>query len=175
MATVYAIVKQSQGEITVTSAPASGTAIRIYLPKVRPAARETGAGPEVIRRQRGTETVLVVEDEDDVLRLVAGVLEHHGYTVLPAALPQEAIALCTSHAGVIDLLLTDAVMPQMSGLALAERAGRMRPDLKVLMMSGYGEDALEGRGLAGPGGAFLSKPFTPTVLTRKIREVLDGG
>jgi signal transduction histidine kinase len=175
MATVYAIVKQSLGEITVTSAPASGTAIRIYLPKVRPAARETGAGPEVIRRQRGTETVLVVEDEDDVLRLVAGVLEHHGYTVLPAALPQEAIALCTSHAGAIDLLLTDAVMPQMSGWALAERAGRMRPDLKVLMMSGYGEDALEGRGLAGPGGAFLSKPFTPTVLTRKIREVLDGG
>jgi PAS domain S-box-containing protein len=175
MATVYAIVKQSRGEIEVTSAPDRGTAIRIYLPRVRPAALEPGAGPEVSHRQRGTETVLVVEDEDEVRRLVSGVLEHHGYTVLPAARPQEAIALCTSHDGAIDLLLTDAVMPQMSGRALAEQAGQMRPNLRVLLMSGYAEDALEGRGLAGAGGAFLRKPFTPTVLTRKIREVLDGG
>ncbi|MGA1993376.1 MAG: ATP-binding protein [Bryobacteraceae bacterium] len=174
MATVYAIVKQSRGEITVTSAPERGTAIRVYLPRVRPAAREPGAGPEVSYRQCGTETVLLVEDEDEVRRLVSGVLEHHGYTVLSAALPQEAITLCTSHEGTIDLLLTDAVMPHMSGRALAEQAGRMRPNLRVLLMSGYAEDALEGRGLAGPGGAFLRKPFTPTVLTRKIREVLDG-
>jgi CheY-like chemotaxis protein len=175
MATVHAIVKQARGEITVTSAPDRGTAIRIYLPRVRRAALEAGAGPEVTYRQCGTETVLVVEDEDEVRRLVSGVLEHHGYTVLPAALPQEAIALCSSHEGAIDLLLTDAVMPQMSGWALAERAGRMRPNLRVLLMSGYAEGALEGRGLAGVGGPFLRKPFTPAVLTRKIREVLDGG
>jgi len=175
MATVYAIVKQAGGEIDVVSAPERGTAIRVYLPRVRPAATETGTGPEVGLRQRGTETVLLVEDEDEVRRLVSGVLEHHGYTVLPAARPNEAIALCASHGGAIDLLLTDAVMPEMSGRTLAARVGNMRPDLRVLLMSGYAEDALEGWGLAGAGGAFLRKPFTPTVLTRKIREVLDGG
>ena len=175
MATVYAIVKQAGGEIDVVSAPERGTAIRVYLPRVRPAPSEKGTGPEVVRRQRGTETVLLVEDEDEVRRLVSGVLEHHGYTVLPAARPHEAITLCASHAGAIDLLLTDAVLPEMSGRALAEQVGLMRPDLRVLLMSGYAEDALEGRGLAGAGGAFLKKPFTPTVLTRKIREVLDGG
>jgi len=174
MATVYAIVKQAGGEIDVASAPERGTAIRVYLPLVRPAATEEGAGPEVGRRQRGTETVLLVEDEDEVRRLVSGVLENHGYTVLPAARPNEAMALCASHDGAIDLLLTDAVMPEMSGRALAEQVGQMRPDLRVLLMSGYAEDALEGRGLSGAGGAFLRKPFTPTVLTRKIREVLDG-
>ncbi len=175
MATVYAIVKQAGGEIDVASAPERGTAIRVYLPRVQPAALEAGALPEVGRRQRGTETVLLVEDEDEVRRLVSGVLEHHGYTVLSAARPNEAMALCASHEGAIDLLLTDAVMPEMSGRTLAEQVGRMRPGLRVLLMSGYAEDALEGRGLAGPGGAFLKKPFTPTVLTRKIREVLDGG
>ena len=175
MATVYAIVKQAGGAIDVASAPERGTAIRVYLPRVRPAATEAGAGPEVGRRQRGTETVLLVEDEDEVRRLVSGVLEHHGYTVLPAARPHEAMALCASHGGAIDLLLTDAVMPEMSGRALAQQAGAMRPELRVLLMSGYAEDALEGRGLGGAGGAFLRKPFTPTVLTRKIREVLDGG
>jgi CheY-like chemotaxis protein len=175
MATVYAIVKQAGGEIDVISAPERGTQIRVYLPRVRPAVTEQGAGPEVRRRQRGTETVLLVEDEDEVRRLVSGVLEHHGYTVLPAARPHEAMALCASHEGAIDLLLTDAVMPEMSGRTLAAQVGAMRPDLRVLLMSGYAEDALEGRGLAGAGGAFLKKPFTPTVLTRKIREVLDGG
>jgi CheY-like chemotaxis protein len=85
------------------------------------------------------------------------------------------MALCAGHEGAIDLLLTDAVLPEMSGRTLAEQVGGMRPDLRVLLMSGYAEDELEGRGLAGAGGAFLRKPFTPTVLTRKIREVLDGG
>ena len=169
MATVYAIVKQAKGEITVTSAPERGTAIRVYLPRVRLAAVKPQPRPEVSHRQRGTETVLLVEDEDTVRRLVSGLLEQHGYTVLPAALPQEAIALCASHNGAIHLLLTDAVMPQMSGRALAEEAGRIRPDLRVLLMSGYTEDAGE------PGAAFLRKPFTPGVLTRKVREVLDGG
>ena len=99
--------------------------------------------------------MLLVEDEDEVRRLVSGVLEHHGYTVLPAARPHEAMALCASHEGAIDLLLTDAVMPEMSGRALAEQASRMRPDLRVLLMSGYAEDVLEGRGLDRAGGAFL--------------------
>ena len=175
MATVYAIVKQSRGEITVTSAPERGTAIRVYLPRIRRTAPEPDAGPEVGRRQRGTETVLLVEDEDEVRRLLSDVLERHGYKVLPAARPQEAIALCTSHDGAIDLLLTDAVLPQMSGRALAEQAGGMRPNLRVLLMSGYTEDALDVCAPGEPGAAFLRKPFTPTLLTQKIREVLDAG
>jgi two-component system, cell cycle sensor histidine kinase and response regulator CckA len=175
MATVYAIVKQSRGEITVTSAPERGTAIRVYLPRIRRTAPEPDAGPEVGRRQRGTETVLLVEDEDEVRRLLSDVLEHNGYKVLSAAQPQEAIALCTSHDGAIDLLLTDAVLPQMSGRALAEQAGGMRPNLRVLLMSGYTEDALDVCAPGEPGAAFLRKPFTPTLLTQKIREVLDAG
>ncbi len=167
MATVYAIVKQSQGEITITSAPDRGTAIRIYLPRVRPPAPKPETRAEVSPRRRGTETVLLVEDEDEVRRLVSDVLEQHGYMVLAAARPQDAISLCASHEGSIDLLLTDAVMPQMSGRTLAEQAGRIRPNLRVLLMSGYAEE--------GPAGAFLRKPFTPAVLTRKVREVLDAG
>jgi CheY-like chemotaxis protein len=101
------------------------------------------------------------------------VLRQHGYTVLPAAQPRDAIEICQTHSGGIDLLLTDVVMPQMSGRELAERTARIRPDMRVLYMSGYTEDAMRGAGMAEPGTAFLRKPFTPAVLTRKIREVLE--
>jgi PAS domain S-box-containing protein len=175
MATVYGIVKRAGGEITVASTPGRGTAISVTLPKVRPRVPQPVAGPEESNRPRGTETVLLVEDEDEVRLLVSGVLEQHGYAVLPARRPEDAIALCASHRGSIDLLLTDAVLPQMSGRALAEQAGRMRPDLRVLLMSGYKEDAIEGSGPSEHGAAFLRKPFTPGVLTRKLREVLDAG
>jgi CheY-like chemotaxis protein len=121
-----------------------------------------------VARSGGTETVLVVEDEDNVRSLVCELLRQHGYTVLTAAHPQDAIEICQTHPVDIELLLTDVVMPQMSGRELAVRMAWIRPDMRVLYMSGYTEDAM-------PGAAFLRKPFTPAALTRKIREVLEAG
>ena len=174
LATVHQIVEESRGEIAVASAPDRGTAIRVWWPRVRPAALEPQAGPRVAGRQRGTETVLLVEDDDEVRRVIAAEIERCGYTVLEAARPRQAIAFCASHHGPIDLLLADAVMPHTSGRAVAERAGRARPGLRVLLMSGYSEHALAGRALVDPALPFLRKPFTPAALARKIREVLDG-
>jgi PAS domain S-box-containing protein len=173
LATVYGIVKHGRGEVAVSSAEGRGTEVKVYFPRVRPAAVAREAAPAETGQTRGTETVLLVEDEDEVRRLVSDVLEQYGYVVLPAARPQDAVTFCATHPGAIDLLLTDVVLPQMSGRALAEQARLMRPDLPVLLMSGYTEEALAGRGLCEPGTPFLRKPFTPTVLTRKIREVLD--
>ena len=174
LAQVYGIVKQSGGEISVTSELNSGTRIQIYLPRIfgKVSADETRDTDTDLLA--GTETVLLVEDEDDVRRLVYEVLEQHGYTVLPAAQPQEAIEICRSYRGRIDLLLTDVVMPHMGGRDLAERVAWIRPDMKVLYMSGYTEDTMLGASIGESGVAFLRKPFTPVVLTRKIREVLEA-
>jgi PAS domain S-box-containing protein len=173
LAQVYGIVKQGDGEITVTSAPAQGTRIQIYLPRVFGVVAADALEQTEEGRTVGTETVLLVEDEDEVRRLVQEILEEHGYTVLPAAQPQDAVEICQAYRGRIELLLTDVVMPQMGGRELAERAGRIRPDIKVLFMSGYTEDATPGVGVPEPGEPFLKKPFTPAALTRKIREILE--
>jgi two-component system, cell cycle sensor histidine kinase and response regulator CckA len=173
LAQVYGIVKQSGGEIAVTSDLGAGTRIRIYLPRIFGKASADAPRETDTDLQAGTETVLLVEDEDDVRRLVYEVLEQHGYTVLPAAQPQEAIDICRSYRGRIDLLLTDVVMPRMGGRDLAEKAAEIRPDMKVLYMSGYTEDAMLGASFGEAGVAFLRKPFTPVVLTRKIRDVLE--
>jgi two-component system, cell cycle sensor histidine kinase and response regulator CckA len=173
LAQVYGIVKQGDGEITVTSAPGQGTRIQIYLPRVFGVVSADAAEQKDEGRDRGTETVLLVEDEDEVRRLVQEVLEQHGYKVLSAAQPQEAMEICQKHRGRIELLLTDMVMPRMSGRELAERAARIRPDLKVVLMSGYTDDAALGPSFLDPDLAFLKKPFTPAALTRKIREVLE--
>ena len=174
LAQVYGIVKQSGGEIGVNSELNAGTRIQIYLPRIFGKVSADEPRDTDTDLQAGTETVLLVEDEDDVRRLVYEVLEQHGYTVLPAAEPQEAIEICRSYRGRIDLLFTDVVMPHMGGRDLAERAAWIRPDMKVLYMSGYTEDTMSGGSFGDSDVAFLRKPFTPVVLTRKIRDLLEA-
>jgi len=173
LATVYGIVKQNEGDITVTSEPGRGTRFNIYLPQANGTVEESDDKRQETSVARGTETVLVVEDEEEVRRLVRAVLEPQGYKVLVAGWPEEAIELCREYQGQVELLLTDVVMPQMGGRELAQVTGWIRPDMKVLFMSGYTDDAMLGRSLSEPGVDFLRKPFTPAELTRKIRQVLD--
>ena len=174
LATVYGIVKQFEGYIWVYSEPGQGAAFKIYLPCVdeptEPVASPT-VRPESLR---GTETVLVVEDEPAVRALVLKVLQRHGYTVLEVTNPEGAVACAANHEGPIHLLLTDVVMPGMGGREVAARVCALRPDLKVLFMSGYTDDAVVRHGRLEPGAAFLQKPFTPQVLAAKVRELLDA-
>jgi two-component system cell cycle sensor histidine kinase/response regulator CckA len=172
LATVYGIVKQSGGYIFVESEPAHGTVFKVYFPGVQTpaaaAAREAGAAPP----SRGSETVLLVEDEDAVRALAREVLRRHGYAVIEARHGVDALDVVEHHAAAIDLMITDVVMPHMSGRDLAERLSRVRPAMKVLFMSGYTDHAAVHRDLT-PGTAFLQKPFTPDAFARKVRQVLD--
>ena len=168
LATCYGIVKQSGGHIWVYSEPGKGTTFKIYLPQV-----EEGSSHEekedfspVTRESHGT--ILLVEDEQLVRTLAARALQAQGYTVLVAETSSEALALIRGYSGEIDLLLTDVVMPQMSGRQLAEQFGRERPGAKVLYMSGYTENAIVHQGVLEEGVAFLPKPFTPGTLARKV-------
>jgi PAS domain S-box-containing protein len=177
LATVYGIVKQSGGHIDVESEPGQGAAFTIYLPAVAnaPPSRAPATPPaDAYAVPAGTEVVLLVEDGAEVRRLTRQILEGCGYTVLEAARGADALDLCARHQGPIDLLLTDVVMPHMTGRELAERLALARPDLRVLFLSGYTDDACLRHGLLGGGRAFLSKPFSPAVLAGKVREVLDG-
>ena len=173
LATVYGIVKQSGGYVFVESEPARGTVFKVYLPVVESAAV---APDEQARRSsqqhRGSETVLLVEDEDAVRALAREVLRRHGYAVLEARHGVDALSVVERHADPIDLMITDVVMPHMSGRDLAERLSAARPAMKVLFMSGYTDHAVVHRDLT-PGTAFLQKPFTPDVFARKVRQVLD--
>lgn len=174
LATVYGIVKQSDGYVWVYSEPGQGTTFKIYLPRVEAAAEPPAPKPTPPASLRGSETVLLAEDEEAVRNLTRRVLESHGYTVLTAGDGQEALRLADGHAGPIHLLLTDVVMPNMSGRQLAERVVSARPEAKVLYLSGYTDDAIIHHGVLEPGIAFLQKPFTPQGLARKVREVLDA-
>ncbi len=175
LSTVFGIVKQAGGEVVVESEPGSGSTFRIYLPVVEravAAGAESGALPE---RKTGTETVLVVEDQSELRKLVREVLESHGYTVLNADDFRAALRIAETYSGPIHLCLTDMVMPGMSGRELASRVQQLRPKVKLLYMSGYTDHAaleLE-EGETVPGTHFLQKPFPPEVLLAKIREVLD--
>jgi nitrogen-specific signal transduction histidine kinase/CheY-like chemotaxis protein len=173
LSTVYGIVTQSGGAIAVESAVGCGTTFRIVLPSVADA--EAAAAPAAAPVQaRGTETVLLVEDEQGVRDLTRLALQQAGYTVLAASGPEEAIRLATAHERRIDLILTDVVMPFMSGPALAEWLAARFPEAKVLYMSGYTDEALVPHGVPLEGVAFLHKPFTPTTLAQRVREVLDA-
>jgi len=176
LATVYGIVKQSEGYIWVYSEPGHGTSFKVYLPqaeaiKEKDAARTVEIQPAA---PHGSETVLLVEDEDGVRSLVRGILEAGGYKVLDANRPLKAWAASQQFDGPIHLLLTDVVMPQMNGPDLAEKLKVLRPKTKVLYMSGYTDGAILYHGVLQPGTPFLQKPFTPEVLARKVREVLDA-
>jgi len=172
LATAYGIVKQSGGAISVYSEPGRGTTIKIYLPS---AAAKTGAEPvesSPAEALRGSETILVLEDEARVRKLVCEVLAARGYTVLEAVRGEEAIRMAREHKGRIHLLLADVVMPEMSGPQALEKIRQKHPRVKVLFMSGYTDEAMVHHGILDSGAPFLQKPFLPEALARKVREVL---
>ena len=173
LATVYGIVKQSGGFIWVYSEPGHGTTFKIYLPRVNQAPTASPKAPTATSLL-GTETILLTEDAPALRAAARQILERYGYTVLEAPSSKEALTLASSRPGPIHLLLTDVVMPGMSGRELAERFTAQRPEVKVLYMSGYTDDAVVRHGVLRPGTAYLQKPFTPETLGRKVREALDS-
>jgi signal transduction histidine kinase/ActR/RegA family two-component response regulator len=176
LSTVYGIVKQSDGYIWVDSEPAHGTRVRIYLPAVDEPVQAVEVRRPVVTAAapRGSETLLLVEDEEGVRELISEWLTGHGYAVLAAGNGTEAIALAEGHTGPIDLLIADVIMPQMGGPALAARLVPMRPEMRVIYMSGYADEAIGDPDVLAAGAAFLQKPFSLDVLVRKIREILDA-
>jgi CheY-like chemotaxis protein len=175
LSTVYGIVKQSGGNIWVYSEAGKGTTFKIYLPR-EPGATATATKRRVVKTlARGTETILVVEDEEALRKVAVRTLESAGYTVLTAADGEGALLAHAQHPGAIQLLLTDVVMPRMSGKKLAQELSGLRPALKVLYMSGYTDNAIVHHGVLDAGTHFLGKPFSAADLTRKVREVLDEG
>ena len=172
LATVYGIVKQSGGNIWVYSEPGNGTTFKVYLPQVHDA--EDAAEPEQIRPGRGIETILIVEDEDEVRTLACEVLVTYGYEVLQARTPADALLIAERHTGPIHLLLTDVIMPGMSGRMLAERLAPLRPETNVLYMSGYTDEAIVHHGTLDAGTPFIQKPFTPDTLAAGVRRLLDA-
>jgi CheY-like chemotaxis protein len=174
LSTVFGIVRQSGGNIWVDSEPGRGTTFSIYLPVTRERERSSVQAPATMADNRGTETILVVEDETQVRKLAVAILERSGYNVLEAKTPEDALAIARAHPARIHALLTDMVMPQMNGRQLYETLQGIRQDVCVLYMSGYTDDAvLHAASLSGE-SCFLQKPFSPATLTRAIREVLDA-
>ena len=176
LSTVYGIVKQSGGNIWVYSEEDRGTTFKIYFPQVMEDAEDYRRATPRIEAPRGSETILLVEDADWVRKLARQVLERAGYRVVEAGSADAALRIIeTSHNGAtIDLVLTDVVMPGMSGNDMSKQLLAMRPDLPVLYMSGYTDDAIVQHGVLEPGINFIQKPFSPDALALKVREVLDA-
>ncbi|MEA2761867.1 MAG: two-component system, cell cycle sensor histidine kinase and response regulator CckA, partial [Gemmatimonadaceae bacterium] len=176
LATVYGIVKQSGGYVWIYSEPNAGTALKLYFPEVS-AATAFGAGPEyqpaLKAPNRGSETILLVEDEEAVRGLACRILERQGYRVIAAQHGRDAMEIASKETGHIDLVLTDVVMPGMNGRGLVERLAGIRPTIKSLYMSGYTDDDIIRRGFIEPSKSFLQKPFTSEALLQTVRKVLD--
>jgi len=171
---VYGIVKQNGGDIWVYSQPGLGTTFKIYLPAVVAGRFEEAGKPVVSALERGRETVLLVEDEVSVRKLVRTLLNKQGYTILESKDVHDAIRLTRDRPERIDLLLTDVVMPDLSGPELAAQLMTIHPEMKVLYMSGYADNAIVRHGVLPADAPFVQKPFTPESLNSKVREVLDG-
>jgi two-component system, cell cycle sensor histidine kinase and response regulator CckA len=172
LSTVYGIIKQSGGNIWVYSEIGQGTTFKIYLPRIDEGAQDYKRSTEVEEVFHGTETILLAEDEEMVRNLAREVLETYGYHVLEAANGGSALLICERHQEPIQLLITDVVMPEMSGRELADRLSQLRPEMKVLYMSGYTDNAIVHQGVLDAGANFIQKPFAPQQLARKVREVL---
>jgi PAS domain S-box-containing protein len=173
LSTVYGIVTQSGGHIAVQSEVGAGTTFKLYFPRVDEALTVTAHDASTPETLSGNETVLLVEDDEQVLGMVRATLARSGYNVLIAQNAGEAMLVCEQHAGTIHLLLTDVMMPRMSGRQLSERLRPLRIDMRVLYMSGYMDAAIRRHGLVADGIDFLAKPITPNALLRKVRELLD--
>ena len=175
LSVVYGVINQCGGHIWTYSEPGKGTTFKIYLPAVLEAVGDPpGAVPPARPSHRGTETILVLEDEPAVRELVRTILSRNDYTILSAATAEEALRLCREHPGAIHLLLSDVIMPGMSGRHVVEQVLPGRPEMKVLYISGYTSDAIAHHGVLESGVAFLQKPFSADSLLQKVRDVLDG-
>jgi two-component system cell cycle sensor histidine kinase/response regulator CckA len=173
LSTVYGIVKQSGGSVWVYSEPGRGTTFKIYLPRADGETAPPAAAVQPTTLE-GTETILLAEDQEEVRAVMLTALGRHGYTVLVALNGDDALRIVREHPGPIHLLITDVVMPAMSGRELVSRVQASHPGIRVMYASGYTDDAIVRHGVLEAGVIFLQKPFTPTALLRKIREVLDA-
>jgi CheY-like chemotaxis protein len=180
LATVYGVVKQSGGYVWIYSEPGEGTTVKLYFPEVSAAAAfNSSSSDQTITvakaGKRGSETILLVEDEEAVRGLTSRILQKQGYRVLAAQHGREAMDIATKEEGIIHLVLTDIVMPGMNGRGLVERLSGIRPTIKSLYMSGYTDDDIVRRGFVEPSKSFLQKPFTSDGLLQTVRKVLDEG
>jgi CheY-like chemotaxis protein len=173
LATVYGIVKQNEGSVDVYSEPGLGTTFKIYLPRYVEVAFQSPTETLIGKIPEGTETVLIVEDEDAILNIAKTILDRLGYTVLTANSPARALRLAGEYAGDIHLLITDVVMPEMNGRELANRLTAAKPGLKCLFMSGYTANIIAHHSVLEEGVHFIPKPFSVKALAEKAREALD--
>jgi two-component system cell cycle sensor histidine kinase/response regulator CckA len=172
LSTVYGIVKQSGGNIWVYSEVGRGSTFKVYLPRVDENAQRYKRSSHLDEVFQGSETILLVEDEEMLRKLALQTLRLYGYQVLDAANGESAVSLCRQHHGPIHLALTDVIMPGMSGREVADRLLELRPEMRVLFMSGYTDDAIVHQGVLDEEANFIQKPFAPDALARKVREVL---
>ena len=175
LSTVFGIVKQSGGHVWVYSEPNKGAAFKIYLPRTTASGEVAQPAATTLSTVLGSETILLVEDDDQVRGLASSILRRNGYRVFEAASGGDALLICEQHRGTIDLLLSDVVMPLMSGRQLWERLAPLRPDMRILFMSGYTDDAIVHHGVLSSEFAFIQKPLTPAILLARVRQVLDDG
>jgi len=173
LSTVFGIAQQSGGSVWVYSELGKGTTFKVYFPRVN-AKLDPPHQTRPPVTLRGQETILLVEDEEQVRVVAQGILKRNGYRVIAAQNAGEALIFCEKHPGIIHMMLTDVVMPQMSGPELAKRIAKTRPDMKVLCMSGYTDDSIVRHGVLESGVSFLQKPFSPETMIRRVREVLNA-